>query len=167
RERLPMSITIDLLDLGQAEVPKRVLGRAGSTEETAISYVQAFLIRGAGKPIVVDAGFRDNATMADAGFPVAPLGEDQTMVRQLARFDLTPADVGMVLMTHLHIDHSGQIDVFPMSTPVVLMRREVEVGIAGAHGQAFGAEGEVYPKVDMQHVVDRIYTPGAIALLDL
>jgi glyoxylase-like metal-dependent hydrolase (beta-lactamase superfamily II) len=162
-----VGVTIDLLDLGHTEVPKSVLARGG-TAETVTSYVQSFLIRGAGEtPVVVDTGYRDNPTMEAAGFSMPPLREDQTLEGQLSRFGLEPADIGMVLMTHLQIDHAGQIDKFPMTTPVVLMRREVEVAIAGSRGQAFGGLGEVYPAIDMRHIFERIYTPGALAMLDL
>ena len=162
-----MTATIDCLDLGRSQAPQSLLARGGSPDVVP-SYVQGFLIRGAGeRPLLVDTGYRDDATMAASGFELTPRLPEQDLHHQLARFGLTVEDVGAVLLTHLHIDHAGQVDQFPMTTPVVLMRREVEVAIAGSHGHAFGGLGEVYPAVDMRHIVDRVYTPGALAMLDL
>lgn len=144
-----------------------MLARGGAATVVP-TWVQAFLIRRpGGRPVLVDTGFRDNDTMAASGFEAAPRREDQSLEHQLARFGLGVGDIGAVLITHLHIDHAGQLYLVPPSTPVILMRREVEVAIAGSHGHAFGGLGEVYPAVDMQHIFDRIYTPGALALLDL
>jgi glyoxylase-like metal-dependent hydrolase (beta-lactamase superfamily II) len=144
-----------------------MLARGGAPVVVA-TRVQAFLIQSPGaRPVLVDTGFRDNATMSASGFDSAPRREQQDLEYQLARFGLAVQDIAAVLLTHLHIDHAGQLYRFPMSTPVILMRREVEVAIAGPHGHAFGGLGEVYPAVDMQHIFDRVYTPGALALLDL
>jgi glyoxylase-like metal-dependent hydrolase (beta-lactamase superfamily II) len=159
--------TIDLLDLGSSQAPQSMLARGGAATVVP-TRVQAFLIRSPGaRPVLVDTGFRDNATMAASGFESAPRLAEQGLAYQLARFGLGAGDIGAVLVTHLHIDHGGQLYLFPMSTPVIVMRREVEVAIAGSHGHAFGGLGEVYPAVDMQHVFDRVYTPGALAMLDL
>ena len=159
--------TIDLLDLGSSQAPQSMLARGGAATVVP-TRVQAFLIRSTGtRPVLVDTGFRDNATMAASGFDSAPRRDEQGLAYQLGRFGLGVGDIGAVLITHLHIDHAGQLYLFPMSTPVLLMRREVEVAIAGPHGHAFGGLGEVYPAVDMRHIVNRVYTPGALAMLDL
>ena len=159
--------TIDLLDFGGNPTSKSVLAQGGS-DDPAVSRVQGFLIRGEGfRPIVVDTGYRNDAIMAEAGFPCPPLTRDQNMEAQLSRFGLTVADVGMVLMSHLHIDHSGQIHKFPMTTPIVMMRAELEAAVAGSRGHNFGICCDVYPKVDIQDVFDRVWIPGALALLDL
>jgi glyoxylase-like metal-dependent hydrolase (beta-lactamase superfamily II) len=159
--------TIDLLDFGANPTTKSVLAQ-GAGDNPATSRVQGFLIRGEGfAPIVVDTGYRDDAIMADAGFPCPPLTPDQNMEVQLARFGLAVGDIGMVLMSHLHIDHTGQIHKFPMSTPVVMMRRELEVAVAGSRGHNFGMCCDVYQKVDIQDVIDRAWIPGGLALLDL
>jgi len=71
-----------------------------------------------------------------------------------------PADVQLVVHTHLHIDHAGQTDLFPMTTAVVVNRRELEYAVSGLSGPS-------YPPEDIKHLIDRLHTPGALWLLDL
>src|SRR4029077_3155878 len=76
---------------------------------------------------------------------------------QLARHGLRMGDVRYVLHTHLHIDHAGKDDLFPMNTTVVINRRELEYSVSGLmHPQ--------YPAVDIKHLIDRLHTKGALAL---
>jgi glyoxylase-like metal-dependent hydrolase (beta-lactamase superfamily II) len=69
-------------------------------------------------------------------------------------------DVAAVLHTHCHLDHAGQDDHFPLSTPVVMNRRELE-------HSASGLMGAQYPPEYVKHHIDRLHTPGALRLLDL
>jgi glyoxylase-like metal-dependent hydrolase (beta-lactamase superfamily II) len=69
-------------------------------------------------------------------------------------------DVRYVLHTHLHIDHAGYDDQFPMETTVVINRRELEYSVSGLMG-------EQYPAPYIKHLVDRLHHPGALRLLDL
>jgi glyoxylase-like metal-dependent hydrolase (beta-lactamase superfamily II) len=69
-------------------------------------------------------------------------------------------DVRYVLHTHLHIDHAGKDDHFPMNTTVVINRREMEHSVSGLmHPQ--------YPKPDIQHLVERLHTRHALRFEDL
>ena len=69
-------------------------------------------------------------------------------------------DVRYVMHTHLHIDHAGKDDLFPMNTTVILNRREMEYSVSGLmHPQ--------YPLPDIKHLVDRLHTKGALRFLDL
>ena len=69
-------------------------------------------------------------------------------------------DVRYVMHTHLHIDHAGKDDLFPMNTTVVLNRRELEYSVSGLmHPQ--------YPLPDIKHLIDRLHTKGALRFLDL
>jgi glyoxylase-like metal-dependent hydrolase (beta-lactamase superfamily II) len=79
---------------------------------------------------------------------------------QLAAHGVAIEDVVAVLHTHCHIDHAGQDDRFPMATPVVMNRRELEFSVSGLMG------GQ-YPPEYVKHHVDRLHTPGALRLLDL
>jgi glyoxylase-like metal-dependent hydrolase (beta-lactamase superfamily II) len=70
-------------------------------------------------------------------------------------------DVRYVLHTHLHIDHAGYDDQFPMDgTTVVINRKELEHSVSGLMG-------EQYPAPYIKHLVDRLHHPGALRLLDL
>ena len=69
-------------------------------------------------------------------------------------------DVRYVMHTHLHIDHAGKDDLFPMNTTVILNRREMEYSVSGLmHPQ--------YPLPDIKHLIDRLHTKGAMRFLDL
>lgn len=62
--------------------------------------------------------------------------------------------------THLHIDHAGRDDHFPMTTTVVVNRRERDCSVSGLmHRQ--------YPKPDIIHLIERLHTPQALLLEDL
>ena len=64
-------------------------------------------------------------------------------------------EVRYMLHTHLHIDHAGKDDLFPMNTTVVINRRELEYSVSGLmHPQ--------YPAPDIKHLVDRLHTKHAL-----
>ena len=108
---------------------------------------------------MVDTGYRDNAIMETLGMRGLQFHENMTE-RQLAKHGVKPGDVRYVLHTHLHIDHAGKDDHFPMNTTVVINRRELECSVSGLmHPQ--------YPKPDIQHLIERLHTRHALRLDDL
>jgi glyoxylase-like metal-dependent hydrolase (beta-lactamase superfamily II) len=110
-------------------------------------------------PILVDTGARDAEIMHRLGM-TGWIEEEQQLEHQLARYGVAIDDVAAVLHTHCHIDHAGQDDRFPMSTPVVINRRELEYS-------ASGLMGAQYPGEYVKHHIDRLHTPGALRLLDV
>ncbi len=110
-------------------------------------------------PILVDTGASGPAIMERLGMS-GYVEEEQELENQLARYDVRVDDVAAVLHTHCHIDHAGQDDRFPMTTPVIMNRRELEFS-------ASGLMGEQYPAEYVKHHIDRLHTPGAMRLLDL
>jgi glyoxylase-like metal-dependent hydrolase (beta-lactamase superfamily II) len=154
-----MALEIKILDYGDIELESSflVLGRdCGRTRRVP---VYGFLILGGKYPVVVDTGYRDNAIMGSLGMRGLQFHENM-IERQLARHGVRVGDVRYILHTHLHIDHAGKDDVFPMNTTVVINRRELEYSVSGLmHPQ--------YPKPDIIHLVERLHTPGALRLEDL
>ncbi|MEQ0560534.1 MBL fold metallo-hydrolase [Amycolatopsis sp. NEAU-NG30] len=75
--------------------------------------VGAFLVRGEGRTILVDAGFGPREMgfpdgMAPAGTdPDTPMGGGGDLLAALAEAGVRPEDVGTVFLTHLHSDHVG------------------------------------------------------------
>jgi glyoxylase-like metal-dependent hydrolase (beta-lactamase superfamily II) len=121
--------------------------------------VYGFLILGGRWPLVVDTGYRDNAIMETLGMRGLQFHENM-IERQLAKHGVKVGDVRYVLHTHLHIDHAGKDDCFPMNTTVLINRRELEYSVSGLmHPQ--------YPKPDIIHLIERLHTPGALRLEDL
>ncbi len=66
-----------------------------------------WLIRGCGRDLLVDTGF--NAAEAQARNRKLTLNP----VEALARFGVRAEAIGDVVVTHLHYDHAGNLDLFP------------------------------------------------------
>lgn len=154
-----MPLEIKLLDYGDIELESSFLVLARDCGRTRRVPVYGFLILGGQYPIVVDTGYRDNAIMETLGMRGLQFHENM-IERQLAKHGVKPGDVRYVLHTHLHIDHAGKDDHFPMNTTVVINRRELEYSVSGLmHPQ--------YPKPDIIHLIERLHTRHALRLEDL
>src|SRR6201985_712072 len=154
-----MALEIKVLDYGDIELESSflVLGRdCGRVRRVP---VLGFLVLGGTWPIEIDTGYRSNQIMETLG--MRGLQSHETMIEnQLKKHGLRLGDVRYVLHTHLHIDHAGKDDLFPMNTTVVLNRKELEYSVSGLmHPQ--------YPAPDIKHLVDRLHTKGALRFLDL
>src|SRR6266536_2113159 len=110
-------------------------------------------------PILVDTGASEPEIMGRLGMQ-GRVDEDMQLENALAAHGVAIDDVAAVLHTHCHIDHAGQDDRFPMTTPVVMNRRELEHSVSGLMGAQ-------YPPEYVKHHVDRLHTPDALRLLDL
>lgn len=154
-----MSLTVHTLNLGDIGGDRAFLVRGVPPGEGVTVPANAFLVLGGEVPVLVDSGTRSDEAIAALG--MVPSGDpEQTLQAQLALHGLEPGDIGMVIQTHLHIDHAGGLEAFPMSTPVVVNRAEL--------GFAFsGVQAHFYVREDLAHVLERMYTPGALAILDL
>lgn len=154
-----MALEIKILDYGDIELESSFLVLGRNCGRTARVYTYGFLILGGQYPIVVDTGYRDNAIMESLGMRGLQFHENM-IENQLARHGLKVGDIRFVCHTHLHIDHAGKDDHFPMNTTVVLNRRELECSVSGLmHPQ--------YPKPDIMHLVERLHTQGALRFEDL
>jgi glyoxylase-like metal-dependent hydrolase (beta-lactamase superfamily II) len=143
------------------ELNQRRLIPNGETPGVVRVPVQGWLLTQGDTRVVVDTGFREPDILRRLGDSAAGIEEPhQRLVRQLALHGVEPAQVNFVLHTHLHIDHAGQTDSFPMSTVVVVNRRELEYAVSGLSGPS-------YPPEDIKHLIDRLHTRGALWLLDL
>ena len=84
--------------------------------------VLSFAIRHPEGIVLVDTG---------CGGPDALLREyrvvNRSVAAALAEHDLSPADVRLVINTHLHFDHCGQNRAFP-GVPIVVQGAELEAG---------------------------------------
>lgn len=154
-----MALEIRLLDYGDIELEASFLVLGHDCGRVRRAPVYGFLILGGPWPVVVDTGYRDNAIMASLGMRGLQFHENM-IETQLARHGVRPGDVRYILHTHLHIDHAGKDDCFPMNTTVVLNRRELEHSVSGLmHPQ--------YPKPDIIHLIERLHTRDALRFLDL
>ena len=152
-----MALEVRVLDLGSVELESSFLVHRRSPGKGITVPVFAYLILGGEHPIVVDTGFRSTEIMKRTGM-VGHQSPEQEVESQLARFDVKLKDVRYIIHTHLHIDHCGKDDLFPMSTTAVVNRREMEFSVAGLGG---------YQPEDIKHLIDRLHTKNALRFLDL
>lgn len=151
-----MHYKIHRLNFGSVviDASMQVRGRAPGTIVAVPA--QGYLIVGGAAPVLVDAGYRDPSVLGSGG----EIGEGQGFHEQLALHGVTAADLGCVITTHLHRDHAGHLDKVPMSVPVVVNRSEMSCAFSGIQGLA-------YAQQDLAHLVERMYTPGALRYMDL
>jgi glyoxylase-like metal-dependent hydrolase (beta-lactamase superfamily II) len=107
--------------------------RNGDITEGVMVPVPVWLIEGAGKTILVDTGLGDidevSRMQSRYGVDfVASRGADQDLVAGLARHGVSPTDVDIVVLTHLHVDHIGNTELFPRAK-FVTQRDELPQGI--------------------------------------
>lgn len=118
--------------------------------------VPAFLVEHPGVgPILIDTGFHPSV----AAKPTANLGRlsqftfkdiqmkpEQAVSAQLRSRGIDPAQIKVVVMTHLHIDHASAVSEYPESTFLV---SAAEWAAASEHGQFHG-----YVKRQFDHGFD-------------
>ncbi len=154
-----MALEIKILDYGDIELEASFLVLGHDCGRTKRVPVYGYLILGGQYPVLVDTGYRDNAIMESLGMRGLQFHENM-IENQLAKHGLKMGDVRYVVHTHLHIDHAGKDDLFPMNTTVVVNRRELECSVSGLmHPQ--------YPQPDIKHLIDRLHTQDALRFLDL
>ena len=154
-----MPLEIKILDYGDIELEGSFLVLGRDCGRTRRVLTLGFLIIGGPYPILVDTGYRSNQIMETLGMRGLQFHENM-IENQLARHGVKLGDVRFILHTHLHIDHAGKDDLFPMNTTVCINRRELEYSVSGLmHPQ--------YPAPDIKHLVDRLHTQNALRLFDL
>ena len=154
-----MALEIHILDYGDIELEASFLVLGHECGRVRRVPVYGYLILGGSHPVLVDTGYRDNAIMESLGMRGLQFHENM-IENQLAKHGLNLGDIRYILHTHLHIDHAGKDDLFPMNTTVVVNRRELECSVSGLmHPQ--------YPLPDIKHLIDRLHTQDALRFLDL
>ena len=154
-----MPLEIKILDYGDIELESSFLVLGHNCGRTRRVLTLGFLILGGPYPVLVDTGYRSNQIMETLGMRGLQFHENM-IENQLARHGVRMGDVRFVCHTHLHIDHAGKDDLFPMNTTVVVNRKELEYSVSGLmHPQ--------YPAPDIKHLIDRLHTKSALRFLDL
>jgi N-acyl homoserine lactone hydrolase len=121
--------------------------------------ILAFLIEGGPEPILVDTGMRDPARAMD----VHRLGPHRTtpewsLEAQLANHGLRPADIPVVLLTHLHYDHAGGCHLLP-NARFVMQRAELMAAAApiGPKDLDIGSKDLFFDRKDVAGLVDDLW----------
>jgi glyoxylase-like metal-dependent hydrolase (beta-lactamase superfamily II) len=150
---------IRVLSLGEIEADASIVVLGREPGVTARVPMLAHLILGGERPILVDTGIRAPEMLERLGMRGFRDAEHE-LDHQLGLHGFGVGDIGLVLNTHLHLDHCGQNHRFPLSTPVVVNRRELEFA-------ASGLEGPIYAPEEVKHMIVRQNAPGALRPLDL
>ena len=98
--------------------------RDGTVTEGVMVPVPVWLIEGVDQTILIDTGLGDIDEVSDMQTRygvdfVASRSADQDLVAALADRGVKPADVDLVVLTHLHFDHIGNTELFPNARFVV------------------------------------------------
>ncbi len=123
--------------------------------------VNVFLIEHPRGPILVDTGVGEGSRFIDRAY--APVRGD--LKAALARHGVEVAEIGTVILTHLHFDHIGRNGEFPGAT-FFAQRAEIEAAAVPAYtvSEWLGLETLSYVAVDGEAEVARgvtlIPTPG-------
>ena len=124
-----MSLSIYPMNLGDVEIDHSFL--VWGTNQGTIATVPNFgyLILGADKPILVDTSFRSVEGMLKTCNLTVHRTSKHSLEGNLARFKLKPADIGYIIHTHLHVDHTGLDDKMP-NAKILLQRKELQYSAA-------------------------------------
>jgi N-acyl homoserine lactone hydrolase len=121
---------VERLNVGWFTAPAGIF-RAGDDMDRTIRYpVPAYVVETATERILIDTGLNP-AAIADPGayyerpdvFAVSTLEQERSVAEQLDLATLTK-----VVLTHLHWDHVGGLQLVPASVPLLLQRSEWQAG---------------------------------------
>lgn len=125
-----MSVKVERLNAGWFTAPAGIF-RAGDDLDRSIRFpVPAYVIETASERILIDTGLNPAAIADPAAyyerpevFAIFALEQEQSVAEQLDVRTLTK-----VVLTHLHWDHVGGLQLIPESVPVVIQRSEWQAG---------------------------------------
>lgn len=112
--------------------PDTITLRSGETRTGNMVPAPVWLIEGASKRILIDTGLGDveeamNVQARYGSDYMASRGPGQGIVEGLERHGLTPAEIDIVVLTHLHYDHVGNNELF---TNAVFIVQKEEMDLA-------------------------------------
>lgn len=140
QEGATMSLEIHPLNLGEGVADTSFMVWGHTPGESRWIPCMAYLILGGEEPIVVDAGFRPE--LLEGPEPMFRQAGDQTIEANLARYGLEVGDVGKVVFTHLHIDHTGVADSFA-DARLFVQRSELQYAAAPLFPDWFFHRGDI------------------------
>ncbi|MCC6484762.1 MAG: N-acyl homoserine lactonase family protein [Armatimonadetes bacterium] len=101
---------------GRCVIPGNVAFYKGDPQESWPYALYSWLILGADKPILVDTGLENvdemNRGAAHIFRELITQEPEDDVGRRLGQFGLTEADIGALIITHLHFDHVDCLDRF-------------------------------------------------------
>jgi N-acyl homoserine lactone hydrolase len=116
------------LDVGDLEMDKSQVILGDTSRVIEKEKLIAYYIKGNSQRILVDTGPHPLGVKGDEWFTFTPLIRSRQSDSQLLenvlkhRLGLSPDDIDLVILTHLHWDHAGGIDKFRKSEIIVSER---------------------------------------------
>jgi N-acyl homoserine lactone hydrolase len=180
-ERGPRLYVFDCGTLRMQDVS--AFGIGNDETEVRELFVPCYLVDHPRGRLLWDAGLPDRL----AGRGPVPIGPGETaelresLVDQLARLDLTPADIDLMALSHMHFDHVGAAPRFPEAT-LLIQRAEYEAafqradefrvffpeyyaGVEGNERVLLDGDHDVFSDETVRIVSTPGHTPGHQALL--
>ncbi len=111
--------------LGSIQSDKsRSLHQYPAGEPIRTSYT-CFVLKGNGKTIMVDTGLPTQDDIKSNNKPFRIMQDAPDLKDALAKIGIDPLDVTDIILTHLHYDHSCNIDLFPNAAKIYVQQREI------------------------------------------
>ena len=139
------------------------------------SGILAWLLRSGNERILVDTGACGRVATAEFYKRYSQTPE-QTLETQLTRFNTSPDEIGIVINTHLHLDHCSGNVLFKRArffvqkremeyarNPVPIHKWAYHVDLSGITFELLDGDAEVAPGV--QVILNPGHTPGSQAVL--
>ncbi len=104
-----------------------------------------YLIRHGTDLLLWDTGFSDELAKGSRDLGSLQIRVEHPLAEQLEALGVRPDDVTHLALSHLHLDHAGNANLFPNAT-LYLQRREHEAGF-GPQPQRFGFDPATYGKL--------------------
>lgn len=154
---------IEMLNVGWLTAPAAILREGDDADRTIRFPVPAYVIETATERILIDTGLHPDSIADSAAYYGRPdtfalfvLEQEQSVAEQLDLGTLTK-----VVLTHLHWDHAGGLQLIPASVPVVVQRSEWQAG----HDTAAVARNSFFPRDYADDGRDVILVDGDCDLL--
>jgi len=152
-----MAYSIYPINLGDIEIDYSFLVWGTDQGKKVWVPTTSYLILGADKPVFVDASFRNVDELKASSGLVSRRTEEHSLEKQLAKHDLTPGDIGYLVHTHCHVDHTGLDDQFP-NAKILIQREDLRYAAAPLFPEPF------YDRVDISKLVGPLW--DKVELLD-